>query len=54
MIKSNIKIKFLNKQKNYSETKKMKPVNKSKGIKLTKLEIGLIKTRNFYIKNFKK
>ncbi len=54
MTKSNIKIRYLNKQKNYSETKKMKSVNKSKGIKLTNLEIGLIKTRNFYIKNFKK
>lgn len=49
-----IKLRFLNKQKNYSETKKMRIIKKTKGIKLTTLEFGLIQTRNFYIKNFKK
>ena len=54
LIKNSLKIKFLNEQKNYSETKKMKPIKRNIGIRPTKLEIGLIKTRDFYIKNFKK
>ncbi len=49
-----LKFKFYGSQKNYKEPNEIKSIRNTKGVKLTNLQLGLIKSRNFYIRNFKK